>query len=327
MKAIVFSEYGSPDLLSLQDVPQPVPGDNDVLVKVHASSINSWDLEFQSGTLVNRLMYGFLRPKPDKRVPGSDIAGTVERVGKKVTRFHPGDKVFGDLWDSWGGFAEFACTPEWSLETKPANLTFEQAATVPQAGVLALQGLRAVGHIQTGQKVLINGAGGGVGSFAIQIARLNGCEVTGVDATHKLNSIRSLGADHVIDYTRNDFTENGVRYDLILDCQATRSVSSIKRALHPGGSYAFIGGSIARLYQVLAFDQWASRFSAQRYRLVYEGPNLGLSDLTVMIETGQLVPKIDRVYALSEVPEAMQYFNDGLHNGKIAIAIAGQMLT
>ncbi|MDH3349537.1 MAG: NAD(P)-dependent alcohol dehydrogenase, partial [Desulfobulbaceae bacterium] len=190
MKAIEFTKYGPPDGLELKEVPKPTPKDDELLIRVHASSINSWDWEFMNGIpFINRLMYGLLKPKPGKQILGSDIAGTIEAVGRDVKRFQPGDKVFGDLWDNWGGFAEYACANETALELKPANLTFEEAAAVPQAGVLALQGLRKAGQILPGQKVLINGAGGGVGTFAIQLAKLSGTEVTGVDAPHKLDVI------------------------------------------------------------------------------------------------------------------------------------------
>ena len=239
MKAIVFTRYGSPDNLELKDVPEPSPKDEELLIRVHASSINSCDWEFLNGTpFINRLMFGLLRPKPAKQILGADIAGTVEKVGRQVTRFQPGDEVFGDLWDNWGGFAQFACAHEAALESKPANSTFEEAACVPQAGVLALQGLRKAGQLQPGQKVLINGAGGGVGTFAIQLAKLSGTEVTGVDASNKLNVLRSLGADYVIDYIEENFTKSGERYDLIIDCQNFRSMFDIKRALKPEGIYA-----------------------------------------------------------------------------------------
>ena len=251
MKAIVFTEYGSPDGLELKDVPIPEPKDDELLIRVYASSINSWDWEFLTGKpFVNRLMFGLLKPKSGKQILGADIAGTVEAVGKLVTRFEPGDEVFGDLWDSWGGFAEYACANETSMEPKPAKSTFAEAAAVPQAGVLALQALRKAGQLKPGQKVLINGAGGGVGTFAIQLAKLSGTEVTGVDASHKLNVVRSVGADHVIDYTQEDFTKTGERYDLIIDCRGFRSMFDNRRALRPGGTYAMVGGSMPRVYQL-----------------------------------------------------------------------------
>ena len=323
MQAIVFTEYGSPDQLQLKEMAQPTPKDDEVLVKVHASSINSWDWEFLNGTpFINRLMFGLLKPKPSKQRLGADIAGTVQTVGRRVKRFQPGDEVFGDLWDNWGGFAEFACAPETALELKPVNLTFDQAAAVPQAGVLALQGLHKARSLQPGQKVLINGAGGGVGTFAIQLAKLAGAEVTGVDAAHKLDVVRSVGADHVIDYMREDFTKTGEQYDLIVDCQNYRSIFDNRRALTPRGVYAMIGGSLRRVYPLwlLGFFGLLTR-DTRKLRLVAEGPNKGLAELKVLLEAGKLVPVIDRTYSIDEVPEALRYFGEGRHKGKIVIMV------
>ncbi len=323
MKAIVFTQYGSPDILELKEIPKPVPKDDELLIRVHASSVNSWDWEFLNGTpFINRLMLGLLKPKPGKQVLGADIAGTVEAVGKRVTRFQPGDEVFGDLWDNFGGFAEYACANEAAMELKPANSTFVEAAAVPQAGVLALQGLRKAGQVRPVQKVLINGAGGGVGTFAIQLAKLSGAEVTGVDASHKLNVVRSLGADHAIDYLQEDFTNSGERYDLIIDCQNFRSMFDNRRALEPGGTYAMIGGSIPRVYQLwfLSFIAWLTR-EDRTLCLVAEGPNKGLAELKELMEAGKLVPVIDRTYQLRDVPDALRYFGEGQHKGKIAIEV------
>lgn len=323
MQAIVFTQYGSPDRLQLQEVATPTPEDDEVLVKVHASSVNAWDWEFLNGTpLMNRLLFGLLKPKRGKQRLGADIAGTVKAVGRLVKRFQPGDAVFGDLWDHWGGFADYACAHETALQPKPANATFEQAAAVPQAGVLALQGLRKAGPLQPGQKVLINGAGGGVGTFAIQLAKLAGTEVTGVDAAHKLDVIRSVGADHVIDYTRQDFTKTGERYDLVVDCQNFRSMFANRRALKPGGTYAMIGGSMLRVYQLWFLSLMASFTRENRkLRLVAEGPNKGLAELRALIEAGKLVPLIDSTYLLREVPAALRYFGQGHHKGKIVITM------
>ena len=323
MKAIVFAEYGSPDVLQLREAPTPTPKDDEVLIKVHASSVNSWDWEFQSGTsLINRLLYGLLKPKATKRILGADVAGTVEAVGREVTRFRPGDEVFGDLWDKWGGFAEFACAHENAVELKPANSTFEEAAAVPQAGVLALQGLRTTGLIRPGQKVLINGAGGGVGTFAVQIARLARTEVTGVDYPHKLDVVRALGADHVMDCTQQDFTRNGRQYDLILDVHGFRSMFDYQRALSPTGTYAMVGGTMRCMFQALLSRLWASATrETKKIRLVAEGPNKGLADLKQLIEAGRVVPIVDRIFPLSEVPAAFRYFAEGRHIGKVVITM------
>lgn len=245
MKAIVFTKYGSPDVLELKEVGKPAPKDDEVLIRVHAASLNEWDLGALEGvSLVNRLIFGLLHPK--KQILGSDVAGRIEAVGKHVLRFQPGDEVFGDLSGEWGGFAEYVCARETAITLKAPSMTFEEAAAIPQAAMLALQGLRDKGRIQPGQKVLINGAGGGVGTFAIQIARLYGVEVTAVDGPAKLDMLRSMGAAHVIDYTREDFTRNGQRYDLILDVKTTRSILDCARALSSNGVYVTVGGSMVR---------------------------------------------------------------------------------
>lgn len=323
MKAIVFKEYGSPDGLKLTDVPKPVPENGELLIKVHASSINSWDWEYLNGKpFLNRLMLGLLKPKPGKQILGADIAGIVEAVGDRVSRFQPGDAVFGDRWDDWGGFAEYVCAPENAVELKPANSTFEEAAVVPQAGVLALQAIRKAAHLRPGQKVLINGAGGGVGCFAIQLAKLSGSEVTGVDAAHKLDAVRAFDADHVIDYATQDFSKTGQTYDLIVDCQVTRSMSDIKRALAPGGICAIVGGPLAKVLWLMVLN-FLDAFTGEsrKLRLVAEGPNKGLADLRDLIEAGELVCSIDKIYQLRDVPEALRYFGEGHHKGKIAISI------
>ena len=323
MKAFVFTEYGSPDALRLKEVPTPVPRDDQVLIKVHASSVNSWDWEFLSGTSVmNRLFFGLGKPKRTKQIPGSDVAGTVESVGREVTRFNPGDEVFVDLWDRRGGFAEYASARESAVELMPANCSFEQAAAVPQAGVLALQGLRTTGRIQPGQKVLINGAGGGVGTFAVQIAKLYGTEVTGVDYPQKLDMVRLLGADQVIDCTQENFTRIGQAYDLILDVHGTRSMFDYRRALSPTGTYAMVGGPMPRILEALLLRPWEALTPAKkRIRLVTEGPNKGLADLRELIEAGKIVPVVDRIYPFGKVPDALRYFVEGDCKGKVVITM------
>lgn len=327
MKAIVFSHYGSPDDLVLKEVPTPSPNDDECLVRICASSVNSWDWEYLNGVpFINRLMFGLLKPKPSKQRLGADIAGTVVRVGGDVKRFKPGDAVFCDLWDRWGGFAEYACAKETGMQRMPGNSTFEEAAAVPQAGVLALQALRKHEQLQPGQKVLINGAGGGVGTFAVQLAKLEGAQVTGVDKAHKLDVVRSVGADHVLDYTKEDFTRCGEQYDLIIDCQNFRSMFDIRRALRANGVYAMVGGSMLRVLQLWLLN-WLAPLTrdTRKLCLVAEGPNKGLADLKELVESCKIEPIIDRTYRLDEVPNALRYFGEGRHCGKIVITMESRI--
>jgi len=320
MKAILCRKYGLPDVLELEEVPKPNPGDDEVLVRVHAASVNSWDCDNVRGSpLLSRLVSGLLQPK--HQIPGADVAGRVEAIGKNVKRFKPGDEVFGDLCQSgWGAFAEYACARERDLELKPKSSTFEEAAAVPQAAVMALQGIRDYGNTQPGQKVLINGGGGGMGTFAVQIAKSFGAEVTGVDRTSKLEVMRSIGADHAIDCTRDDFTKNGQRYDLILDAVGKRSMFDIRRALGPTGIYVMVGGSLARIAQVLLLGRW---FAGARRKMVILAlrPNKDLVFLRELLEARKIVPVVDRHYALSEVPEALLQLGGGHVRGKAVITI------
>jgi NADPH:quinone reductase-like Zn-dependent oxidoreductase len=320
MKAMVFTEYGSPDVLELKEVEKPTPKDDQVLIRVHAASLNDWDVGAVQGTpFVNRLIFGLLRPK--KQILGSDVAGRIEAVGKNVVRFQPGDEVFGDLSGEWGGFAEYVCARETSLALKPPGMTFEQAAAIPQAAMLAVQGLRDAGRIQPGQRLLINGAGGGVGTFAIQIARLFDAEVTAVDRPEKLDMLRSLGAAHVIDYTREDFTRNGQRYDLILDVKTSRSILDCVRALSPTGTYVTVGGSMPRLFQALLWWPWFSMTSKKKVRIVSLKTNKDLNYMKELFDAGKVVPVIDRVFKLSEVPQAFRHFGEARHKGKVVITL------
>jgi len=321
MKAIVYTKYGSPDVLQLKEVEKPTPKDNEVLIKVHAASVNSWDWDLLRGTpFVNRLMFGLLKPKI---ILGCDIAGRIEAVGQNVKQFQLGDEVFGDLSGcGWGGFAEYVCAHENALALKPASMTFEEAAAVPQAGLLALQGLRYKGGIQPGQKVLINGAGGGVGTFAVQMVKSFGAEVTGVDRTRKLDMLLSIGADQVIDYTQEDFTQNGQHYDLILDVQAHHAIFDYKRALSPKGIYVMLGGSSALVFQLMLLGPWISMTSSKKMGILLYKPNKGLDFITELIESRKVVPVIDKRYSLSEVPEALRYFGGGDHKGKLVITLA-----
>jgi len=320
MKAIVYHKYGSPDVLKLEEVEKPTPRDNEVLVKVHASSINDWDWGLLRGMpLVNRVP-GLL--KPHNKILGGDIAGQVEAVGRKVKQFQPGDNVFGDLCQcGWGGFAEYVCARENALALKPDKMTFEEAAAMPQAAILALHSLRYKGQVQAGQKVLINGAGGGAGSFNVQMAKILGAEVTGVDSTIKLDMMRSIGADHVIDYTQEDFTKNGQRYDLIIDHAAHHSIFDYKNSLSHGGIYVMVGGSSARIFQVMVLGPLISMFGKKKMGIMMHKPNKDLAYVSALFEAGKVVPVIDRRYPLSEVAEALRYFGEGNAKGKIVITV------
>ncbi len=321
MKAIVYTIYGSPDVLQLKEVEKPTPKDNEVLVKIHAVSINDWDWCLLLGTpFINRLINGLLKPK--KRILGSDIAGRIEAVGKNVKQFHVGDEVYGDLSGDWGGFAEYVCAREHLLALKSASMTFEEAAAIPQAGMLALQGLRDIGHIQPGHKLLINGAGGGVGTFGVQLAKLYGVDdVTGVDSSGKLDMLRSMGFNQVIDYTKEDFTKNGQRYDLILDVKTNRSIFDYLRALNPNGAYVTVGGSMIRLFQALLLRPLISKVSKKNIRIVPLKQNKDLAYMNELFEAGKVKPVIDRRYTLNEVSEALRYFGEGNHKGKIVITL------
>ena len=323
MKAIVYHTYGSPDVLELKEVAKPTPKDNEVLVKVHAASVNSWDWDLLRGKpFLARLVGGGVF-KPKYQILGADIAGRIEAVGRNVRQFQPGEEVFGDLsGGSWGGFAEYVCAHENAVMLKPARMTFEEAAAVPQAALLALQSLRDKGQIKPGQKVLINGAGGGVGTFAVQIAKACGAEVTGVDSTRKLDLLRSLGADQVIDYTQADFTNNGQRYDLILDVVASRSIFAYKRALRPKGMGVIIGGSLATIFQALLLGPWIALTGRKKLGLLIYKQNKDLVVMKELLEAGKVVPVIDRRYPLREVAEALRYFGEGHVKGKVVITVA-----
>ena len=323
MKAIVYTEYGSPDVLHLKEVVKPTPKDNEVLVKVHAVSANAADVHLlRADPFLIRLSSGLLKPK--NTILGSDVAGRVEAVGGNVKQFKPGDEVFGDISGcGWGGFAEYVCAREDALVLKPANISFEEAAAVPMAAVTALQGLRNKGQIQPGQKVLINGASGGVGMFAVQIAKSFGAEVTAVCSTRNLDIVRSIGADHVIDYTREDFTQNGQRYDLILAANGHHSISDYRRALSPMGIYVVTGGTMAQLSEVMLKGPWISMTGSQKMGNLLAKPNKqDLAFIKELLEAGKVKPVIDRCYPLGEVPEAIRYLEEGHAQGKVVITVA-----
>jgi NADPH:quinone reductase-like Zn-dependent oxidoreductase len=320
MKAIVYTKYGPPDVLELKEVARPTPKDDEVLIKVRAVSVNRSDWEGLTGKPLYARIGGLLRPRQQRL--GSDIAGRVEMAGRNIRRFQPGDEVFGDILPRMGGFAEYVCARESALALKPASMTFEEVAAIPQAAVIALQGIRDKGQVKPGQKVLINGAGGGAGTFAVQLAKLYGAEVTGVDNTGKLDFMHSLGADHVIDYTQEDFTKNGKQYDLILDIVAHRSVFAYKRALRSNGSYFLTGGSVATILQILLLGPWISIIESKKMRILAVRPNLkDMVYITELHEAGKVVPVIDRGYPLGEVPEALQYLGEGRVKGKVVISV------
>lgn len=320
MKAIIYTHYGSPDVLTQQEVPMPVPQAQEVLVNVLAASVNSWDWDLVTGRpLIYRLLFGLFKPRYP--IIGSDIAGRVVAVGQEVTQFRPGDEVFGDISGSgFGAFAEYARAPAQVLALKVPAMTFEQAAAIPQAGVLALQGLRQ-GQLAAGQKVLINGAGGGVGTFAVQMAKVAGAEVTGVDSADKLNLLRSLGADHVVDYREEDFTKTGQTYDLILDMVARHSLADCRQALRPGGQYVVVGGSVSTLLQVGILGRWSKPEGKQVGLLMHKPNAKDLHELNLLFEAGHVVPVIDTSYPLHEVSEAVRYLGEGHVLGKVVITI------
>jgi len=270
-------------------------------------------------------MFGLIKPK---KILGCDIAGRVEAIGKNVRQFHPGDDVFGDIsGGNWGGFAEYACARENEIALKPISMTFEEAAAIPQAGALALQSAYDKAQIQNGQKVLINGAGGGAGTFAVQIAKSFGAEVTGVDSTRKLNMMRSIGADHVIDYTQEDFTKNGQRYDLIIDNAAHHSIFDYKRSLSPKGIYVMLGGSTAVIFQGIFLGPLISMTGSKKLGVLMLKPNKDLAFMKELFVAGKVKPVIDRRYPLSEVPEALRYFGKGYALGKVVITLEHDKIT
>lgn len=319
MRAVVYDEYGSPDGMRLvDDLPKPVPGDGDVILRVHATSLNGSDAEALRGHPAYVRIGGLRRPR--RRVLGSDIAGIVESVGGRVTRFKPGDAVFGDVLQYLGGLAEYARAPEKMLIRKPEGMSFEVASTLPQAGVIALQGIR--GRVRPGQSVLINGAGGSAGMFAIQLAKAEGAEVTGVDNAEKLDFLRSLGCDHVIDYAQEDFARSGRRYDYILDTIGTRSAFAVARALKPGGKYRVVGGPVRVLLSALFFGPFINLATRRGTGVLVVRPNTDdLAAVAELVMTGRLAPVIDRRYSFAEAPEALRLVSEGRAKGKVVVTM------
>ncbi len=323
MKAVVFEKYGPPEVLQLKEVEKPTPKDNEVLVQICAASLNAYDRRImRADPFFARFSTGLFKPK--NTILGADIAGKVEAVGKNVTQFQPGDEVIGDLAPyGAGGFAEYAVVPEAGLILKPARLSFEEAAAVPMAAMTALKGLRDVGNLQPGQTVLINGASGGVGTFAIQIAKALGGEVTAVCSTGKMDMARSLGADHVIDYTQQDFTQNGQRYDLILAVNGYHPLSAYKQALTPDGSCVTAGGDNAQIFEALFLASWHSRKGSQKMSVLsFTSTQEDLIAVRDLIEAGKVTPVVDKRYPLHELPDAIRCLEAGCSKGKIVLNIA-----
>ena len=321
MKAIVYHQYGSPELLHLEEVAKPAPKENEVLVRVHAVSINDWDYGLLYGTpFVNRMMNGLFRPR---KIPilGSDIAGVVEAVGEKVTRFVPGDQVYGDLNGKWGGLAEYVCAKEDALAKKPEEMSFEEAASLPQVGNLALQALDAAGKIEPGHKVLLNGAGGGVGTLAIQILKSLSAEITVVDSSEKLKALQKLGAHYAIDYRKEDFTQTGP-YDLILDVKSNRSMSDYRRALSPDGIYVTVGGETGSLMPMILLGPLVSRVGKKRIKMVMLQTNRDLERLNELYEAKIIRPILDHIFPLEEADQAFHEYEQMHFVGKVVIKIS-----
>jgi NADPH:quinone reductase-like Zn-dependent oxidoreductase len=322
MKAIVQMAYGEPsDVLELNEIEKPVPKDGEVLIKIQAASVTFGDLAAVKGKpFVARLSLGLREPKI--KTPGKDVAGVVEAVGANVKQFKPGDDVFGDLSEcGWGAYAEYVSVPENALVQKPANITFEAAGAVPESAVVALQGLQDKGSIRSGQKVLIYGASGGIGTFAVQIAKAFDTEVTGVCSTRNLELVRSLGADYVIDYTVEDFSQNGQQYDLILATAGYRSIFDYKRALAPDGHYVATGGEMAQIFQPMLLGPLVSGGGRKMTNLAMKPDTEDLTYIKELIEAGKVNPVIDKSYPLSELPEALRYYGEGRSRGKVVVTM------
>ncbi len=319
MKAIVYTKYGSPDVLQLKDVEKPTPKDDEVLIKIHAASVNAYDWHFLTADifLIRLMGGGLLKPKYTRL--GSDVAGRIESVGRNIKQFQPGDEVFGMV---KGGFAEYTCAPESSLALKPVNSSFREAAAIPMAGITALQGLRDEGHIQAGQKVLINGASGGVGTFAVQIAKSFGAEVTAVCSTRNLEQALTIGADHVIDYTQEDFTKKSRKYDLVFAANGYHPLSAYKRTLTPDGIYVMAGGTTAQIFQSMLFSSIMSETSGRKMVGVSAKRNqMDLLNLKELFETGKVKSIIDKQYPLSDAADALRYLGEGHAQGKTVITM------
>ena len=321
MKAIVYEKYGPPDVLQLKEIEKPVPKENEVLIKVRVASITFGDLAAVKGEpFMVRFTLGLRKPK--YKTPGKDVAGEIEVVGANVKDFKAGDAVFGDLSEcGWGAFAEYVSAPENAVVHKPANSSYKEAAAVPESAVVALQGLRELGRIQSGQKVLIYGASGGIGTFAVQIAKSFGTHVTGVCSTRNMELVRSIGADLVIDYTKEDFNQNEEQYDLILATAGYRSLFDYKRALAPGGRYVATGGKMAQIFQPMLLGPWLSSDGRKMTNLAMKPNKKDLTFVKDLIEAGKVKPVIDKTFPLKELPDALRYYGQGHSRGKVVVTV------
>lgn len=322
MRAITQRKYGSFDVLNFEEVNIPEPKPTEVQIRVHAAAVNDWELGLMTGTpLFMRLFLGLFRPRRT-RIPGCDMAGTVEKLGAQASRFKPGDKVYGDLSDTgFGAFAEYVCVEERALGFMPSNLSFEQSAAIPHAGMLAYQALRDIGELQQGMSILINGAGGGVGILALQYAKMHKCRVAGVDAYRKQAYMELLGFDECINYEKEDFTQRGREYDLILDVKTDRSPFAYLKALKPGGKYITVGGHSGLILLIVLLRRWILWRQAKTFAVLGLKPNKGLNEFTRLIEAGKFLPAIDKRYPLREVPLALKRFAEARQEGKIIIRV------
>ncbi|MEX2477556.1 MAG: NAD(P)-dependent alcohol dehydrogenase [Gracilimonas sp.] len=321
MKAILLKEYGSPNVLEIGEVKKPIPKENEVLVRIHSASINDWDWGLVRGKpFVIRLFFGLRKPKI--RIPGVDVSGKIEAVGGNVSSFNIGDEIYCDLSEcGFGGFAEYVCVPEKHLSKKPSNISYNDAAALPHAGLLALQGLVEKGKVKSGQNILINGAGGGVGTLGIQILKSYEVKVTGVDSAKKLDLMKSLGFDSVMDYKKVDFTDTGEKYDLILDTKSNRSVFKYARSLKKNGTYITMGGSMYRLFEIALLGSLISVFTGKKLKVLIHEPNKDLDQFSKLVEKGLIKPVVDGPYGFDKIPELIQYFGEGKHLGKIVVEI------
>ena len=321
MKAIIITKYGSPETLQLKEIEKPVPQENEVLVRIHSFAINDYDWSLVRGKpYLYRLIFGIFKPK--RKIPGMELSGTIEELGANVTLFKNGDAVYGDISNyGFGGFAEYICINQKALKLKPEKMSFEEAASIPHAAMLAVQGLIDYGEVQQGQQILINGGGGGVGTLALQIAKQFTAEVTGVDTGEKLKMMNSIGFDHITDYRKEDFTKNDEHYDLILDTKTNRSTFSYLKALKAGGRYVTVGGNLNRLLQMFFLKPLINLFSKKKIFIVALKPNKDLDYIHKLFEANKIKCIIDGPYSLSEVPRKIQYFGEGKHSGKVVITV------